>query len=172
MTLGDVASLIAAIAFVLLVGLLAVPLVKLGRVFDQAGDSLKELTDHSVPILDEAASTVVETNTQLAKVDAITTSAAQVAENVSALSGLYSSVLGSPLIKVASFAYGVQHATARAFARFTGKAPDDASASDAPGPALREPTTRRPGAASAGRGPAGAGPATPAGGPPTPGATS
>lgn len=135
MTVADVASLIAAIAFVLLVGLLAVPLIKLGRVFDEAGRSLEELTAHTVPILDETSATVVEANAQLGKVDAITTSAAQVAENVSALSGLYSSVLGSPLIKVASFVYGVQAATGRAAARFRGRTPADAQG---PAPSLRD----------------------------------
>ena len=125
MTVSDVASLIAAIAFVLLVGFLALPLIKLGRVFDEARSSLKELTDHSIPILDEATSTVAETNAQLGKIDTITTSAAQVSENISALTGLYTSVLGTPLIKVASAAYGVQHAAARAFSRFKGASPDD-----------------------------------------------
>ncbi len=36
MSVGDVAGLIAAIAFVLLVGLLAIPLLKLGKVLDEA----------------------------------------------------------------------------------------------------------------------------------------
>lgn len=132
MTVADVAGLIAALAFVLLVGFLALPLIKLGRVFDEARESLQELTEHSVPILDEAASTVAETNVQLGKVDTITTSVAQVSENISALTGLYSSVLGSPLIKIASFAYGVQHAGVRAFARFRGQSPDDVPVSAAP----------------------------------------
>lgn len=132
MTVADVAGLIAALAFVLLVGFLALPLIKLGRVFDEARESLQELTEHSVPILDEASTTVAEANVQLGKVDTITTSAAQVSENISALTGLYSSVLGSPLIKVASFAYGVQHAGVRAFARFRGRNPDDVPTSPAP----------------------------------------
>jgi uncharacterized protein YoxC len=115
MSLGDVAGLIAAVAFVLLVGLLAVPLLKLGRVLDEARASIKEVTDHSVPILDEAATTVATTNSQLVKVDTITTSAAQVSENVSALAGLYASTLGRPLVKVASFSYGVRQGFARAW---------------------------------------------------------
>ena len=44
MSVGDVAGLVAAIAFVLLVGVLAVPLVKLGRTFDQASASLRQIT--------------------------------------------------------------------------------------------------------------------------------
>ena len=114
MSVGDVAGLIAAIAFVLLVGLLAVPLIKLGRVLDEATRSIREVTEHSVPILDEAAGTVASTNTQLVKVDTITTSAAQVSENVSALTGLYAATLGRPLVKVAAFSYGVRQAFARA----------------------------------------------------------
>ena len=112
--LGDVAGLIAAIAFVLLVGFLAVPLWKLGKLLDEARTSVRDVTEHSVPILDEAASTVASANTQLVKVDTITTSAASVSENVSALTGLYAATLGRPLVRVAAFSYGVRQAFARA----------------------------------------------------------
>jgi uncharacterized protein YoxC len=122
MSVGDVAGLIAAIAFVLLVGFLAVPLLKLGRVLDETRDSVRQITEHSVPILDEAATTVASTNGQLAKVDVITTSAAQVSENVSALTGLYAATVGRPLVKVAAFSYGVRKAFARASGRASGGA--------------------------------------------------
>jgi uncharacterized protein YoxC len=115
--LGDVAGLIAAIAFVLLVGFLAVPLWKLGKLLDEARLSVKDVTEHSVPILDEAASTVASANTQLVKVDTITTSAASVSENVSALTGLYAATLGKPLVKVAAFSYGVRQAFGQAKGR-------------------------------------------------------
>ncbi len=108
MSVGDIAGLIAAIAFVLLVGVLAVPLIKLGRVLDEARASVKEITDHTVPVLDETATTIASTNAQLGKVDSITTSAAQVGENVSALTSLFAATLGSPIIKVAAFSYGVR----------------------------------------------------------------
>ncbi|WP_418276778.1 DUF948 domain-containing protein [Isoptericola jiangsuensis] len=124
MSVGDVAGLVAAIAFVLLVGLLAVPLLKLGRTLDEASRSIRELTEHSVPILDEAAGTVAATNDQLVKVDTITTSAAQVSENVSALAGLYASTFGRPLVKVASFSYGVRQGLARAWRRQSDDAGD------------------------------------------------
>jgi uncharacterized protein YoxC len=110
MSVGDVAGLIAAIAFVLLVGFLALPLVKLGRVLDEARVSVKSLTDHTVPVLDEAASAVASTNVQIERVDAITSSAAQVSENVSALTSLFAATVGSPMIKVAAFSYGVRRA--------------------------------------------------------------
>ena len=114
---GDIPGLIAACAFLVLVGMLAVPLVKLGRVLDEARVSVKELTDHSVPILDEAASTVASTNVQLTKVDTITTAAAQVSENVSALTSLFAATVGGPMVKVAAFSYAVR----RAFGGLTGQ---------------------------------------------------
>ncbi|MGO1295349.1 MAG: DUF948 domain-containing protein [Cellulosimicrobium funkei] len=110
--------------------MLAVPLLKLGRVLDEARASIKEVTDHSVPILDESATTVATTNSQLVKVDTITTSAAQVSENVSALTGLYAATFGAPLVKVAAFTYGVRQAAARSFG---GRRSSGSSASRAEG---------------------------------------
>lgn len=115
--LGDIAGLIAAIAFVLLVGALALPLVKLGRVLDEARTSVRELTEHTVPILDEATTTVSAANVQLERVDTITRSAANVTQNVSALSSLFAATIGGPMIKVAAFTYGVRTAVSNLFAR-------------------------------------------------------
>ncbi|MFH5823247.1 DUF948 domain-containing protein [Georgenia sp. AZ-5] len=108
MSLGDIAGLIAALAFVALVALLAVPLLKLGKVLDEARGSLRELTEHTVPSLDEAARTIRATNGQLEKVDTITTSAARASEDVSALTTLVSATVGGPLIKLSAFSYAVR----------------------------------------------------------------
>ena len=118
MSVGDVAGLVAAIAFVLLVGVLAVPLVKLGRTFDAATRSVRDLTDHTVPVLDETATTVASANAQLVKVDTMTTSAAEISQNVSALTALVAATVGGPLIKVAAFSYGVRQALSDLTARF------------------------------------------------------
>ncbi|MDR2454735.1 MAG: DUF948 domain-containing protein [Bifidobacteriaceae bacterium] len=113
MGVGDVAGLVAALAFVALVALLAVPVVKLGRVFDEAAKSVRDLTGHTVPILDQAANTVAGANSQLEKVDTITTAAADVSQNVSALTALFAATLGGPLIKLAAFTYGVRTTAAK-----------------------------------------------------------
>jgi len=110
MSAGDVAGLVAAIAFVLLVGLLAVPLLKLGRVLDETRTTIRGISDESIPLLQEVTTTVTHTNEQLVKVDTITTNAAQVATNVSALTALFAATVGSPVVKVAAFTYGVRHA--------------------------------------------------------------
>jgi uncharacterized protein YoxC len=118
--IGEIAGLIAAIAFVALVGFLAVPLIKLGKVFDAATESLEEITEHTLPILDESATAVTSANVQLAKVDTVTTSAAEVSQNISALTGIYSATFGGPLVKVAAFSYGVRKAVGSAFTKVKG----------------------------------------------------
>jgi uncharacterized protein YoxC len=108
--IGAIAGLLAAIAFVGLVGFLAVPLIKLGRTLDAATQSVKDVTAHTVPVIDETATTVATANAQLAKVDTMTTSAAEIGQNLSALTALVSATVGGPLIKVAAFTYGVRQA--------------------------------------------------------------
>lgn len=112
--IGDIAGLIAAVAFVALVGFIALPLVKLGRAFDELSRGIHELTEHSLPILDEGAQTVAGANAQLTKVDTITTSVSEVSQNISALTGLYAATFGKPLVKIAAFSYGVRQAFAKA----------------------------------------------------------
>ena len=53
---------------------------------------------------------MVTTNEQLEKVDDITSNVSDASANVSALSSLVTSTVGQPLIKVASFSYGVRQA--------------------------------------------------------------
>jgi uncharacterized protein YoxC len=110
MSVGDVAGLIAALAFVLLVGFLAYPLIKLGKVFDETRVTVRGLSDGTLPLLTEVTTTVSTTNAQLVKVDSITSNVAQVSTNVSALTSLFAATLGSPVVKVAAFSYGVRQA--------------------------------------------------------------
>jgi uncharacterized protein YoxC len=112
MSVGDIAGLIAAIAFVVLVALAAVPLLKLGRVLDEARVSIKGLSDSTVPLIGEITTTVGQANEQMDKIDVITTNAAQVTTNVSALTSLFAATLGSPIVRVAAFTYGVRQAVA------------------------------------------------------------
>ena len=108
MTVGSVAGLIAALAFVALVVILAVPVFRLGGVLKKTANSIEQITEHTIPILDHAAATIEGTNSQLAKVDTITTAAAEVSQNVSALTALFSATVGGPLIRLAAFTYGVR----------------------------------------------------------------
>lgn len=107
---GDIAGLIAAGVFAVLVGFIAVPLLKFGRVLDQTRDSIKDASDGITPILDETATTLRETNKQLARVDVITKNVADVTGNVSALVSLFAATVGGPLIKLAGFSAAVKAA--------------------------------------------------------------
>ncbi|MGH8891289.1 MAG: DUF948 domain-containing protein [Acidothermaceae bacterium] len=118
MSVGDVAGLIAAIAFVLLVGLLAIPLLKLGKVLDEARRLVGSVTDETVPLINGVTETIGLTNHQLERVDAITSNVQQVTTNVSALASLFAATLGGPVVKVAAFSYGVRRA-------FTGRRRED-----------------------------------------------
>lgn len=114
MSAGEIAGLIAAVAFVLLVGFLAVPLIKLGRTLDETSRLVRGVADGTTPLLSEVTTTVTSTNAQLERVDAITSNAQQVTTNVAALSGLFAATLGGPVVRVAAFTYGVRKAlTAR-----------------------------------------------------------
>src|SRR4051794_268268 len=110
---GEIAGLIAAAAFVLLVGLMAVPILKLGRVFTSAEDSIRVLTANTVPILTESTTTVTHVNVELERIDAITSNVQSMTGNVSALTSLFAATLGTPVVKVAAFSYGVRRAASR-----------------------------------------------------------
>jgi len=109
-SVGQIAALIAAGAFVVLVGLLAVPLLKLGRTLDEATVAIRKAHEGSAPLLDNAQTTLHQVNTQLERVDGITSSARTVSSNISVLTSLFTATLGGPLVRAAAFSYGLNRA--------------------------------------------------------------
>lgn len=105
---GEIAGLVAAGVFAVLVALLAIPLVKLGKVLDQTTVSIREATDGITPILEETTTTIREANKQLARVDTITGNVAEISGNASALVSLFAASVGGPLIKLAGFSAAVR----------------------------------------------------------------
>lgn len=110
MSAGQIAALIAAGAFVLLVVLLAIPLIKLGRTLDEATIAIRKTHEGSAPLLSNADQAITQVNAQLRRVDGITTNARSVTGNVSALTSLFTATMGGPLVKTAAFSYGVSKA--------------------------------------------------------------
>lgn len=110
MTAGEVAGLIAAAALLLLVGLLAYPILKLGKVLDETRLLVRGVSDETVPLLGEVTTTVTTTNAQLERVDAITSNAETLSSNIAGMSSLFAATLGGPLVKIAAFSYGVRRA--------------------------------------------------------------
>lgn len=126
MGVGEIAGLIAAIAFAILAGFLIYPLIRLGRLFDQIAETVRQTGDHAIPALVEGVTTVKQVNKSLEDVNRISAAASTTANNVGALTDLYGSFLGKPVIKVASAAYALK-ATATSFLAKRGAGPADES---------------------------------------------
>jgi len=110
MNVGDIAALIAALVFAVLVGLLAVPLIKLGQVFDEARTAIHDVSAGVIPVLEETTETISEANRQLQRIDVITGDVAEVTGNASALVALIAASVGGPLIRLAGFTAAVRAA--------------------------------------------------------------
>lgn len=110
---GEVAGLLVAVFWAILVSFLAVVLVRLAQTLRAATKLVTGVTERAVPLLGEASQTVRDAQTQLAKVDAIASDVQEVTSNASALSSTVSTTFGGPLVKVAAFGYGVRQALGR-----------------------------------------------------------
>jgi uncharacterized protein YoxC len=105
---GEVAGLIVAVFWGVLVLFMAYVLVKLGRVVGDTSKLVVGVTDQTVPLLNEVTTSVTHVNLELQRVDSITANVQSISTNVSALTGVFAATLGSPVIKVAAFSYGVR----------------------------------------------------------------
>ena len=65
MGVGEIAGLIAAIAFAVLAGFMIYPLIRLGKMFDQISQTVRESGEHAIPALDEGVTTVKQVNKSL-----------------------------------------------------------------------------------------------------------
>ncbi len=123
---GQVAGLIAAGAFLMLVLVLAVPILRLGRTIDAATRALDTVGERIGPLLTDVNTTVSNVNEaltqvhtsldgvniQLARLDTITGHVQTVSANVANLATVVTAATANPMVKVAAFAYGVRKATA------------------------------------------------------------
>lgn len=107
---GEVAGILVAVFWAILVSFLAVVLVRLAQVLKATTKLVADVTDQAVPLLADASTTVRSARTQLDRVDAITSDVQEVTSNASALSSTVASTFGGPLVKVAAFGYGVRKA--------------------------------------------------------------
>jgi uncharacterized protein YoxC len=124
--MGSIAALIAALAFLLLVGILSVPILRLRHTIDAATRALREVADQTGPMLGNVNTTITNVNTalgqvqvsldgvnlQLSRLDTITDHAQRVTANVANLSTIVAGAAANPLVKVAAFGYGIRKAAA------------------------------------------------------------
>ena len=65
MTGGDIAGLIAAGVFAILVALLALPIIRLTKVFDELIVTIRSLNQSTAPLIEEVTRTVAVSYTHL-----------------------------------------------------------------------------------------------------------
>ncbi|MFE4256395.1 DUF948 domain-containing protein [Streptomyces sp. NPDC056910] len=126
---GEVAGILVAVFWAILVSFLAVALARLAQTLRATTKLVADVTEQAVPLLADASAAVRSAQTQIDRVDAIASDVQEVTSNASALSSTVASTFGGPLVKVAAFGYGVRRAIGR---KSTG-----ASAADAPAKSSR-----------------------------------
>jgi uncharacterized protein YoxC len=118
----QIAALIAALAFLLLVGALLVPILKLRHTVDAATRALDEVASRTGPLLSEAHDTLDGVNSavtqlhttldgvnaQLDRLDTISGHAEQITGAAARVSTIVAGASESPLVKAAAFGYGVR----------------------------------------------------------------
>lgn len=113
LTGGQVAGIIVAVFWAILVCFLAVALLRLARLLQETTKMVAELGEQAGPLLDDLSRAVEQAGEQLGRTDVITKQMAGVSQNVSAVSTVMTSVVGGPLVKAAAFSYGVRRALTR-----------------------------------------------------------
>ena len=109
-TAGQVAGLIVAVFFAVAVLVLCFILLKLGKILEETQRLVAGVTEQTLPLLNEVTTSVEHVNAELTRVDAITANVQSMTGNISSLTSLFAATLGSPIIKVAAFSYGVRKA--------------------------------------------------------------
>jgi uncharacterized protein YoxC len=118
-SVSELAGLLVAVGWVVLVTLLAVVLVRLSKVLREARVLVAAVTEQAVPLLHDAADAVHSAQEQLVRVDDITANVQDAAANANALSSTVAATLGGPLVKMAAFSYGVRKAVGKQQAALT-----------------------------------------------------
>jgi len=109
-SIGDIAGVIAALAFAFLVLRLGTVIGKAGKVLDEARIGVRGLSEQTVPLLSQVTDTVASTNDQIVRLDTISANVSSMSTNMNALTSLFAATVGSPVVKVAAFTYGVRSA--------------------------------------------------------------
>jgi ABC-type transporter Mla subunit MlaD len=122
MNAGQLAALIAAGFWAVLVCAAVYVLARLARLISAATRAVTDYRDRADELMKRAQSAVDRTNEQLARTDAITSSMdqvtasmAEVSGHVSDLAGVVSGIsgaLGTPLVKLSATAFGIRRAVA------------------------------------------------------------
>jgi len=112
-TSADVALLLLASGWVVLVVFLAIVMLSTFRVMESTKTMLDEVREETVPLLSEVRTTVTTVNKELERADTIMDSAGRIAGSAARITTVVEQTISNPLIKFAAFAAGAQRAIRR-----------------------------------------------------------
>ncbi len=110
---ADVALLLLASGWLVLVVFLAVVMFSTFRVMESTKTMIDGVREETVPLLAEVKTTVVSVNRELERADTIIESAGKIAGSASRITTVVEQTVSNPLIKLAAFTAGAQRAIRR-----------------------------------------------------------
>ena len=105
---GEIAGLIAALAFAALVAVLSTVLMRANRVLSEAEKLVIDVHRSAVPLMEDVRVTLHAVQKELDRVDHILASVGNVSSGVSNVAGLVTTATTNPLVKGLSFLAGAR----------------------------------------------------------------
>jgi uncharacterized protein YoxC len=117
LTGGDVALIVLAVGWVVLVGFLCIVLLNTFRVLESTKLTIDAMREETIPLLREVKTSVEKANREIDRVDTMLVSATEIVGRVEKLSGLVEQAAASPIIKVISLGAGLRKGFSKAKAK-------------------------------------------------------
>ena len=114
LTGGDIALIVLACGWVVLVLALVVVLLNTFRLLESTKMIIDAFREETIPLLREVKVTVEKTNREIDRVDIVLESAGSIVGRVERLSGLIEEAATSPIVKLIALGAGVRKGFARA----------------------------------------------------------
>jgi uncharacterized protein YoxC len=110
---GEIALIILAVGWVVLIGFLIVVLFQTSSVLISTRMTIDTMREETVPLLREVKVSLEKTNGHLDRVGTVLDAAGSAVQNVQRITGLVQQATESPLIKIISFGAGARKAAKR-----------------------------------------------------------
>jgi len=110
---GNIALIVLAVGWVLLVLFLCFVLLNTFRVLESTKMLIDVMREETVPLLREVKGSLERTNRELDRVDVVLEATGEIVGRVRRISGLVEEVVSGPLVKLISLGVGVRKATSR-----------------------------------------------------------
>jgi hypothetical protein len=114
LTGGDIALIVIASAFTLLVLVLCLVLLNTYNVLTSTKMIIDSIREETVPLLREVKTTIEKTNRELDRVDTVLESAGSIVGRAEKFTGLMEEAASSPIVKLISFGAGIRKGVSKA----------------------------------------------------------